>query len=282
MKKRSLVVYHADCVDGFTAAWAARQALGDVAVFREARYGEEPSLESFRGFDCIYIVDFSYSRELTMRLWDICSGLRVYDHHKTAEANLAGLDYCTFDMKRSGCGIVWDELTTPSITGTFSNIPRPWIINYAEDRDLWRFELPQSKEVNAFLRSQEQTFERWDEIYRMDLDDVRQMGAGCLAHIDAYVRAAVKHIQMAEMGGQVFPIVNITYESCSEVANRLCEMHPDSNLAGYWFVRGDGRVQYGFRSVGDFDVGEYARQFDGGGHKNSSGCVVDEIVHRVL
>ena len=75
------------------------------------------------------------------------------------------------------------------------------------------------------------------------------------------------------MGGERFPIVNVTYESCSEVADKLCEMHPDAPFAGYFFERGDGSWQYGFRSRGDFDVGEFATQFGGGGHKGAAGCV---------
>ena len=279
--KRTLVVYHADCVDGFTAAWAVHQVEPDAA-YHAARYGDEPSLDFFLDYDRVRIVDFSYSRELTERIHATGKDLRVFDHHKTAEENLRGLDYCVFDMERSGCGIVWDELVRPHLEQSiFSEIPRPWIIDYAEDRDLWRFALPSSREVNAFLRSTEMTFDNWDKLYKMGKEEIIQHGIGSLAHIKAYVRAAVKHTQMVSMGGEVFPIVNITYESCSEVAQCLCQMYPEYNLAGYWFVRGDGNVQYGFRSIGDFDVGEFARKFGGGGHKDSAGCVAREAIHQV-
>jgi len=48
----------------------------------------------------------------------------------------------------------------------------------------------------------------------------------------------------------------------------------------------NGRVKVSFRSVGDFDVAEFAHQFGGGGHAKASGAslhgALDEVLARVL
>ena len=67
-KMEKLVIYHAECLDGFTAAWAASLALGrgpDVEYF-PAKRGS-----SVRP-DCagkeVYILDFSYDRATLKRM----------------------------------------------------------------------------------------------------------------------------------------------------------------------------------------------------------------------
>lgn len=279
----NLILYHGDCVDGFTAAWAARHFLGRERCEAVAvRYGEPmPGVVNEYVNDAstaIWIVDFSYPRR-HLEAIAAHSRLRVIDHHKTAQADLAGLDFATFDMERSGAGLVWDELADEERSlYSGANLMRPWLVSYVEDRDLWRFALPNSREVNAYLRSQEMTFERWDAMSAMSLSDAISEGKGCLAHIEAYVRAAVKHAYQATLAGVSLPMVNVTYESCSEVADALVRIH-DAPVAGYYFERGDGRIQYGLRSRSGYDCSAIAKVFGGGGHAGASGFVVDRTVH---
>ena len=54
--KQTLCIYHANCADGFGAAWIVRKALGPAAVtFHAATYHREPP--DARGRDVI-MVDF--------------------------------------------------------------------------------------------------------------------------------------------------------------------------------------------------------------------------------
>lgn len=52
---KPLVIYHANCADGFTAAWAVRQAMD--ADFHPGVYGEPPPELSGRD---LVLVDFCY------------------------------------------------------------------------------------------------------------------------------------------------------------------------------------------------------------------------------
>ena len=79
---------------------------------------------------------------------------------ESAQEALAGLPYAHFDMERSGAGMTWDAIHTDHDL----HRERPWLVNYVEDRDLWRFKLPNSKEVNAYISSRKQTFEEWNKM----------------------------------------------------------------------------------------------------------------------
>jgi uncharacterized protein len=265
---KRVVLYHGDCIDGFTAAWVC--ARGSLSGSRcvPMRHGADGGIPTLDANTSLVIVDFSFPRAVMEKLFAQVAEMIVLDHHKTAQADCEGLAFCRFDMERSGAGLTWDY---------FRSGPRPALVDYVEDRDLWRYALPKSREVNALIRSTEQTFQAWDALAALPVDEAAKQGVGCLKHIDAYVRAAVKHAFMARLGQQVLPLVNITYESCSEVADALCQQGHE--VAGYWFERGDGKIQYGLRSSGDFDCSAVAKRYGGGGHMNASGFIVGAPVH---
>ena len=98
---RKLVIYHADCADGFCAAWVARGVLGDAAEYVPAHYGQNPP-DVLAGA-MVYILDFSYPRDVMIQIAKEARLVLVRDHHKTAMAALDGLDElpnvdCLFDM----------------------------------------------------------------------------------------------------------------------------------------------------------------------------------------
>ena len=83
-----LVIYHANCWDGFCAAWIARKALGEIEPF-PAYYGASPPDVKDR---IVYMLDFSYPRDVMDRLLTEARRTVVLDHHKTAQE---ALDACT-------------------------------------------------------------------------------------------------------------------------------------------------------------------------------------------
>src|SRR3990167_9339886 len=100
----TIVIYHSNCFDGFGAAWVLRGVYPD-ATFIPATYGDAPP--DVTGQDVV-IVDFSYPRDVLLAMRQSSRSLVVADHHKTAQANCEGLDFCHFDMNRSGAGLAWD------------------------------------------------------------------------------------------------------------------------------------------------------------------------------
>ncbi len=266
------VIYHANCIDGFTAAWCAWRKYGPNAEYIPAQHGDPPP--DVAGAD-VLIVDFSYPRATLLEMHAAAKSLRVLDHHKTAEVDLAGLDFCVFDMDRSGAGLACDDL----------GLGRSHLVNYVEDRDLWRWRYTESKEINAWIGSWEQGFRAWS-LLDIDLaakfDSCREQGAAILRGVERYCREMAKQARHVEFNGYTVPIVNAPYINTSELVGYLAE-HPQGDarvpFAVGWFQRGDGKYQYSLRSRGDYDVSEVAKKYGGGGHKNAAGFTTDELVH---
>lgn len=257
---KTLVIYHADCPDGFGAAWAASLRLGrgsDVA-YHPVKHGEAPP--SCDGLE-VYILDFSYPREVLIAMEAAAASLLVLDHHATARDALAGLPFARFDMTRSGAGMAWDH---------FMRYPRPDLIRYVEAGDLWDWRASQSREIHAYICAQVQTFSRWDELrYETGLDMAFRgwpIRCATLRRIEATARRA----RRVELFGERFPAVQNTDDTItSELLNRLAE---GEDFAAGWSFVDSGRVRFSLRSTrGGADVSEIAQRFGGGGHKHAAG-----------
>jgi oligoribonuclease NrnB/cAMP/cGMP phosphodiesterase (DHH superfamily) len=262
-----LVIYHANCMDGSVAAWAAARAYPGASLLGAKHGDEAPGVD---GLD-VTIVDFSYPRQALLAMKEQARTLQVLDHHKTAQADLEGLDFCTFDMNRSGAGLAWDELHTA---------PRPRLIGYVEDRDLWRFALPESKAINALIGSFELYPGACDHLaWKLDdaFEECVEIGNALLRGVNKYVAAMAEHAREVTLAGYKVLCVNAPYLNTSELVGHLAERNFGSFAAG-WFQRADGMFQYSLRSRDAFDVSEVAKQFGGGGHRNAAGFATVERV----
>jgi oligoribonuclease NrnB/cAMP/cGMP phosphodiesterase (DHH superfamily) len=269
-RERVAILYHDNCYDGAAAAAVAIlwcHEHGHVADPIPQRFGNPPPDVSLH--NRVIVADFSYPRATMEALANAVgtSAIRVFDHHKTARDEFAGLPYAVFDMERSGAGITWDEL--------FPAEPRPWWVRYVEDRDLWRFALPESREVNAYMQTRRPTFETFLALHAsgLQLEDVMQLGRGAQAFIDCYVEEMNENLkrwcQVGEFGG--IPVLNVPYKETSSVVGRAAE---GVLFAVGWHQSADGKYLYSLRSDekgSNFDVAEFAKRFGGGGHRNAAG-----------
>lgn len=259
----SIILYHGNCWDGFGAAWAAWKALGDSAQYVPVLYGQPPP--ELPPGAIVAIVDFSYPRETLLALRERCAALDVLDHHKTAQAELEGLDFAVFDKEKSGAVLAWEWWHPHEKV--------PTLLRYVQDRDLWRFELAESRAVAAWIRSYPEHFETWNMMAGQIADTperVMREGLALLRFQTQQVDAMCRHARVGQIGGHEVPIANATV-FFSDVGERLCELYPNAPFAAYYLDRSDGFRQWGLRSRGDFDVSEVAKALGGGGHPAAAG-----------
>lgn len=266
-----VVLYHGNCADGFGAAWAAHQLYGDAATYYAVNFGGDVP-KGLAGKDII-IADFSYSRDTLIAIASEAASIRVLDHHKSAQEALSDLDFATFDMDRSGAGITWDTLHPEK--------PRPKLIDYVEDRDLWNWALPDSHEIMMTFECMPFDFKVWTDVAkRMDdpkgLEELRQQGRALMRYKDAMLdriigRAYLGLVEKDDKSWTV-PMINSPIFQ-SELGNLLCEDEP---FAVVWSQGNTGEIRNSLRSRADgIDVTKVAKLFGGGGHMRAAGCTTD-------
>lgn len=267
---RPLVLYHANCADGFCAAWCAYLKFLDGADYLPVNYGQNPP--DVAGRD-VYILDFSYKRRVLEEMVNVCRSMVLRDHHKTAQADLEpveGWPTCTdflFDMSKSGGRLAWECF--------FPGEPAPWLVEYTEDRDLWRWKLPHSKEASAAIASLPHDYAVWDRLAAMVLPGgpspparLIDEGAAILRYQAQQVDEQCKNAVEIDMDGHRVLTVNATM-LISEIAGKLAEGRP---FGTSYFIRGDGKKVWSLRSRdGGVDVSEVAKRHGGGGHRNAAG-----------
>lgn len=300
----TLCIYHGNCADGFGAAWAVRKALGADVEFHAGVYQNPPPDVSGRD---VVLVDFSYKRNVLADMSMKARTILVLDHHKSAAEDLAGLPppvgygptgpapadyglrdvvagydpgameawakecngpplYALFDMNRSGAGLTWDFFHPGK--------PRPRLIDHIEDRDLWRFNLPGTREIQAAVFSYPYEWEAWDALMlagddEEDLRDLRLEGAAIERkhHKDIAELVAVCKRPM-KIGGAVVPAASLPYTLTSDAGHLMAA---DAPFAACYWDTPEGRV-FSLRSREDgADVSEIAKLYGGGGHKHAAG-----------
>lgn len=256
------ILYHDNCPDGFGAAFAAWKKLGDSAKYLPVNHSQP--VPDLKNNSEVYLVDFCYPKETLLGIVKQMKKVTVLDHHKTAEADLQQIDLqkypslaVTFDMDKSGAVLAWEHFHYQAV---------PELLYYIQDKDLWRFELPHSKEFSAALRSYEMDFQLWDGLAVQDL--IRE-GQILLRYQDQLVNKLCSEARVVELNGYQVPVVNSGILQ-SEIGNSLCKQFPQSPFAVVYYDSESER-RYSLRSIGEFDVSAVAKTFGGGGHKNASG-----------
>ncbi|HLG71481.1 MAG TPA: DHHA1 domain-containing protein [Chloroflexota bacterium] len=257
-----IVIYHSDCPDGFTAAWAA-WLLHPDATFVPASHGDPPP--DVKGKDVV-IADFSYDLATVRRVREDASTFALLDHHQSA-LELAGEPGCVIDQSRSGAAITWDYFHP-------NGSKRPPIVDYVQDRDLWRHELPHSREVSAYIASLSFKFDEWSaaaKVLAEDLPNAVSQGEAIERFTHKAIARMVKRAYTVSFptpkGEARVPAVN-TAENVSDVLHELSENQPFAVAYAYK----DGMWKCSLRSSQDGeDVARIAEQFGGGGHKHAAG-----------
>jgi hypothetical protein len=305
--KPDICVYHGGCDDGFGAALAVHMRWGNDVVYVPGAYG---GFEWPRDMDGkrILFVDFSLKQAQMRELVNGgIVGVRphsvvVLDHHKTAEAELfpwsiGGKDgppvdlrgkrtgksalgridellamnemenvepiVAFFDMHKSGARMAWEFC--------HSGYDVPRLIEYVEDRDLWRFAIAETKAVSAALRTYPHDFDIWSG-FLSDTSRLVTEGGVVLRGHEKNVGEFIKNRYWTEVGGVKVPVVNVPYHYASDCADAMLKAEPDAPFCASWFKRRDGRIQFSLRSRDDrMDVSEIAKQYGGGGHRNAAG-----------
>ncbi|HEY6537757.1 MAG TPA: phosphoesterase [Candidatus Dormibacteraeota bacterium] len=250
---RPLVIYHGDCPDGFGAAFAAWKRYGDDADYVPVSHGDPPPKTRGRH---VLMADFAYDRSTTERMAEGSASLVVLDHHRSAASDLADLPYCVFDMDRSGAVMAWQYLHEEAV---------PALLQYVQDRDLWRHAMPESAEVSAALRAHDFDFKTWDSI---DVEQLRVEGRALLRYQHRMVERVAAHALMVDILGTVVPTVNSSVLQ-SEIGDVLAAGHP---FAGVWWQGSGDAARWSLRSTpGGVDVSLIAARYGGGGHRTAAG-----------
>jgi len=168
----TIILFHANCLDGFGAAFAAWKKFGDSAGYFPVQYGGDISHIDITGRD-VYVLDFSFPPEQVALMLIHASNVIIIDHHKTFIEAVESDQYCYndgrpwedlnihYDLDCSGAVLAWQFFHYEQ--------PIPKLLMHIQDRDLWQFNIAGTKEICASLSNEilvERSFDYWEFLRR--------------------------------------------------------------------------------------------------------------------
>jgi oligoribonuclease NrnB/cAMP/cGMP phosphodiesterase (DHH superfamily) len=267
--KKIVVIYHKRCPDGFGAAYAAWKKFGDTAEYIPASYGDD-ALEGLEDKE-VYLLDFSYELPGEMeRLAKITSRFVALDHHQSSKHLTEIAPEHVYDEKRSGASIAWAFF--------HPDMPLPRLIRYLEDGDLYRYALPETRDVFSYLVVQPDDFPLWDALMHTLEDDTARTtflitAAAYTEYFELLAKISVEAAKKVSFEGvecyfsTAMPSITMRSYVGHELYKKLppialiVSAHPDGFGVS---IRGDGSI----------DVSAIAQKYGGGGHPNSAGFFI--------
>lgn len=304
MKNPNIVIaYHAKCMDGFAAAaiakqWWESQESSNVVVLPVDYTQPIPILPlSLLGKDIyrLIYVDFAPEPDFLFGLLDnpLYREIQVLDHHATGialytpevrvalGAHTYQLDTpfpvtvqrveLTLDESYSGAGLAWVKYHPRE--------PIPWVFANIQDRDLWKFNLPNSRLYHPYfcLFLAREDFDGLYLLNNQDPDTITPIAETLQQSHDLIVKEVavantVVHFVKIRVGPAWLPIqipyTNATYQMRSEVGNIT---NVGVNFSVVWWMSAKG-LHLSLRSEKTgADVSKLAWHLGGGGHRNAAG-----------
>ena len=263
----NVVIYHANCNDGFGAAYSAWKLLGNRAEYFAASHGSPPPDVTGKK---VVVLDFSYNNATTKALIKQAEELWVIDHHKSNMVELHDISNTHFDMTKSGAMLAW-EFFHPGKEA-------PKFISYIQDRDLWQWELPYSKEFSAAFDMVPWNFDEYEKFEDDSVfDDAVKRGSYILAYSKTVIKKVCDKANKRRYKDHDVMVVNSSHWM-SEIGSTLAK---DCDFAMIWYYDHDACIyKCSLRAFHDtVDVSEIAKSFGGGGHRKAGGFVLPKTTH---
>lgn len=263
-----VVCYHSHCPDGFAAAMVAHKNLGNQAEYFPVKYQQRYPNRVYEGGSVLLFLDYCPTQEEYESLSLVWHTIFVIDHHPGAGwLTTAEVDGSfVFDLNHSGAVLTHGWFS--------SHQPVPNFLRYIEDRDLWKWELEDSRAISAAIRNGAETFERWQDL--MDrFDKIKgqlvRSGRDILQAESSVASHKAKEALKTKLKGVPVRFVNATaYQS--ETAEAMLNMFSDVDVACVFSLTGLDQVQISLRAREEAECLSLAKTLGGGGHPRAAGA----------
>jgi oligoribonuclease NrnB/cAMP/cGMP phosphodiesterase (DHH superfamily) len=285
-----VVIYHDPCMDGFGAAYIAHRYNKDICrtvKLVPRKINSDPLDESIYSGKNVLMVDIVTNDYEVIK--SKASNLIILDHHKTNQAKLAGKDYAYFDMHKSGIGLAWEFFHGEALM--------PLFLQCLQDRDLWTWKIPESKDfcdglynlltteefdtyeqyINHKLLTFDDLYDEYFELHKGKFEHYCKMGAILDKIKMSKIRSIVRNASLFKMNFNdqtlKFCIFNAAHDIASDLGSYAVN-NTDADFAVIWrYDHDEDEYYYSLRSIDTkADVSKICEKFGGGGHRNAAGC----------
>lgn len=256
------VIYHGECWDGFGGGYSAWKKFGNKAEYFGMKHGD-PLPKGLKGKE-VYVVDFSFKEPIMKKIVKDNKKVVALDHHISAEKTTKMAHEYVYALNHSGAAIAWKYFHPKR--------KLPELLRHIEDIDIWKFSVPNTREIMSFMELAEYDFKIWDKIAR-DLENPKKKkeyiakGSLLLFYAKKIIDRLVLKAAPVKFAGYKTLAVNSPILQ-SEIGHALTKKLPPIGIV--WSEK-EGGIRVSLRSNGKVDVSKIAAKYGGGGHKAAAG-----------
>lgn len=270
-----VVVYHGGCPDGVASAAVIINELGKDIQLIKGRYSQSlfDSIDDLTG-KVVMLADFSYPSDEMFKIIAQADQVIFLDHHKSALESLFKPLYmetvfCHASVEYSGASLTWDFFHHGESV--------PLFVQYIEDGDLYKFELPDAYNIVKGLHSimgdniPDMIKLLNDSYFMSNLTDFRNIGNSINQTAKRNATGIIKNgLVNVNAGGYSFPMVNVTPDHTNLVGELVGGMDGVPFVMCYTILADKVKISLRSGEHGeDVPTALIKLGIDGGGHSRA-------------
>ena len=282
-----LIIYHDNCTDGYTGAFAAYLYFESIGkkdiIYIGASHLNNININVKNKNVCM--IDFSYKKDILLDLIKDANKLIILDHHKTAEEDLFSIPdkNKVFKMNYSGAFLAWLYFIYDD------NNVIPDLIHYVQDNDLWTKKLANTNEYSNYIHFYLRNIKSFDELKLLLNNDYLKdkaltIGSTIMEINEININNAVNNsvCKYTKINDKYYFVGYCNSQILkSEIGNRIFNKYDKADFTAVYNIDDkNNRTIFSLRSLNDKeDVSYISKLFGGGGHRNASGLTLDFITN---
>lgn len=271
------IVYHDNDPDGWMSAAIIKKEYPNIELIGCIR-DRDPEFVS--GYDEVYIVDYSFTKEQMDFLKNNNKKLIWIDHHKAIIEKYEGLYEGLQREDKAGAGLTWEYMHPDE--------EMPLAVYHINNKDLWNHEHEDTQYIGLFVKTFKPGTEVKEFIKFIDWNEEQIKKAATTGRIiNRFLDHEIE--QTVDVGMKQDFLGHKAYvmygeASRSQIAHRALDKFPDVEIAvvsrGAGFDKdGNKLFKYSMRSKrGGVNVAEIAIRYGGGGHPYAAGFISKEVL----
>lgn len=288
--KKILLISHVADEDGITPVILAKLVYKKIdTILVNVGEADQNLLENIDKYDLIYITDLSISEDTAQKInenKEYRNKIKIFDHHASAlylnKYKFAKVVVETKTRKESGTSIFYRHLLRISNNKILRKKSTKGLVNQVRIIDTYDFKKEKDKEAinldHLFAILGRKNYIEYFTKYIKENDNFKYTEKEKFLiklekdRVDNYLKQKEKEIIFAKVDGYNVGIV-YAESNRSILGHHILEKHNVDfaiiiNISKSISFRGEGKV----------DLSIYAGKYNGGGHKNASGCPLPENI----
>ena len=262
-----VIIYHAHCQDGFGAAFAAYKKFGEKASYLACSDRVNPP-EELEGKE-VYILDFSYPKEVLLALEQKVKRLVILDHHISAKEAVLSVKESVFSDTHSGAYLSWEYFVGTEI---------PYFVTLLEMIDLAKDSKGEHANLITYILSKPYLFSAYEELLQEcsnseSLAKVEIIGKAQHDYLELIIEATISEPDFVIFEGYTVPCVNMSLP-INEKSIALRELYTKYPPFAISYRFDNNLLKVSLRGDGEVDLASIASKYGGGGHHNAAGFVI--------